>query len=266
VERYVAFLRGMNLGGRRIKNEQLRSEFEALGMDEVACFRASGNVVFVAEETDETKLAKRIEAGLGEAPGSKAIEASKGKLQIAFLPTAPKVGQRKRALALSSDDDRLAIGGRQLYWLRKAVSRNPSWISTRSLLRSDRSRSGPRARSSRSSSSTSPVDGLPTLGPSIDPRTQLQIGSDRRPQSEDEDCRWGIERQDRYCCQRRDNRAERRRSPPTLAQSCDHVHTPIISATTAAGQPRSKPRAKASFTRWARTSGLSSSETARLAK
>jgi uncharacterized protein (DUF1697 family) len=142
MQRYAAFLRGMNLGGRRIKNEQLHREFEALDLEEVACFRASGNVVFSAGEPDEAKLAGRIEAGLGEAlryevpvylrgadelrdiaehePFEQgALEASKGKLQIAFLPTAPKAGERKRALALSTDDDRLAIDGRQLYWLPK---------------------------------------------------------------------------------------------------------------------------------------------------
>ena len=32
MERYVAFLRGMNLGGRRIKNEELKREFEQLGL------------------------------------------------------------------------------------------------------------------------------------------------------------------------------------------------------------------------------------------
>src|SRR6185436_2515991 len=142
MKRYVAFLRGMNLGGRRIKNEQLRKEFEALDLSEVACFRASGNVVFAAEEGDEKKLRSRIEAGLGEALGYEvpvylrgedelraiaahepfkpgALKTSKGKLQIAFLSAAPKAGKRKEALTLSSDDDLLAIDGRQLYWLPK---------------------------------------------------------------------------------------------------------------------------------------------------
>jgi uncharacterized protein (DUF1697 family) len=142
MQRYVAFLRGMNLGGRRIKNEQLRREFEALEFAEVACFRASGNVVFSVGKADEAKLVRRIEAGLGEALGYEvpvylrgedelrgvaeyepfkpaAMEASKGKLQIAFLPAAPKIGERKEVLALSTDDDRLAIDGRQLYWLPK---------------------------------------------------------------------------------------------------------------------------------------------------
>ena len=142
MESYVAFLRAMNLGGRRIKNEELQAEFEALGFAEVGCFRASGNVVFSAGEKDEAKLTKEIEAGLGEALGyevrvflrsaaelraiaaqepfeAKALKASKGKLQVVFLEEKPKAAARKRALGLASEDDRLAIEGRELYWLPK---------------------------------------------------------------------------------------------------------------------------------------------------
>jgi uncharacterized protein (DUF1697 family) len=142
MESYVAFLRGMNLGGRRIKNEELRAEFEELGFSGAGCFRASGNVIFTAGEKSEAKLAKQIEAGLGEALGyevpvflrsaaelraiaaqapfdAKALKASKGKLQVVFLTREPKAAARKRALALASDDDCLAIEGRELYWLPK---------------------------------------------------------------------------------------------------------------------------------------------------
>jgi uncharacterized protein (DUF1697 family) len=140
MERYVAFLRGMNLGGRRIKNEGLKQEFDELGLSDISCFRASGNVIFATGERDEEKLKLRIEAGLGESLGYKVpvflrnaaeleavseqepfdaalVDASKGKLQVAFLSSAPKVKARKEALALASDKDRLAIDGRELYWL-----------------------------------------------------------------------------------------------------------------------------------------------------
>jgi uncharacterized protein (DUF1697 family) len=136
---HVAFLRGMNLGGRRIKNEELRAEFEALGFADVACLRASGNVVFSAKGS-ESKLSDQIEAGLGEALGYEVpvflrsakelsalaahepfdvakVKASKGKLQVALLPRKPTTKACKQALAEASDDDRLAIEGRELYWL-----------------------------------------------------------------------------------------------------------------------------------------------------
>ena len=137
---YVAFLRGMNLGYRRLKNPQLRSAFEALGLGNVATFRASGNVVFESEEKDEAALTETIEAGLGEALGyevpvylrsgaevtavaarepfeAKEVEASKGKLQVTFLAAKPNAKARKAALAHSTEEDRLALIGRELYWL-----------------------------------------------------------------------------------------------------------------------------------------------------
>lgn len=136
---HVAFLRGMNLGGRRIKNEELMAEFEALGFADVACFRASGNVVFSAKGS-EAKLMAQIEAGLGEALGYEVpvflrgaqelsalaahepfdlakVKASKGKLQVALLAKKPAAKARTQALAEASDEDRLAIEGRELYWL-----------------------------------------------------------------------------------------------------------------------------------------------------
>jgi uncharacterized protein (DUF1697 family) len=140
VDRYVAFLRGMNLGGRRIANEQLRSRFEALGCKEVATFRASGNVIFASEGESVAKLASHLEDGLADALGyevpvflrsagevsaiaayepfdAKRVAASKGKLQVALLLKKPPPATAKKALAMSTDEDRLAIERRELYWL-----------------------------------------------------------------------------------------------------------------------------------------------------
>ena len=142
MERYVAFLRGMNLGNRRIKNEELRREFEALGFGDVSCFRASGNVIFAATRDDEAALTAQIEAGLGEALGyevpvflrsadelraiaahepfgARELSKSKGRLQVVFLSSEPSKADRKAALGLPTDDDRIAIAGRELYWLPK---------------------------------------------------------------------------------------------------------------------------------------------------
>ncbi len=140
MERYVAFLRGMNLGKRRIKNEELRAEFEALGFEEVATFRASGNVIFGAPKQSESALTKMIEAGLGDALGyevpvflrscaevaaiaaqepfdAKAVAASKGKLQVTMLAKKPAAAASKKVLALATDEDSLAIVARELFWL-----------------------------------------------------------------------------------------------------------------------------------------------------
>ncbi len=140
MERYVAFLRGMNLGKRRIKNDELRAEFETLGFAGIATFRASGNVIFAAESKSEGALTQTIEAGLGEALGyevpvflrsceevaaiaaeepfpAKLVAASKGKLQVTMLPKKPTAAACRQVLALATDEDQLAVEGRELFWL-----------------------------------------------------------------------------------------------------------------------------------------------------
>jgi uncharacterized protein (DUF1697 family) len=68
-EKYVAFLRGINLGKRRVKNDQLSQIFGSLGFEDVKVLIASGNVVFSTDERDEAKLTKTVELGLEAALG-----------------------------------------------------------------------------------------------------------------------------------------------------------------------------------------------------
>jgi len=137
---YAAFLRGINVGGHRVKAPELCTVFEELGCTEVSAFRASGNVVFDAVAGSEDKLARRIEGGLEKALGYEVavflrsaketlaiaehepfdpalVEKSKGKLQVAMLASKPGAKARKEVLAHGTEDDRLAFGARELYWL-----------------------------------------------------------------------------------------------------------------------------------------------------
>lgn len=137
---YAAFLRGMNLGRRRITNDELCRAFAAIGFADARSFRASGNVAFAAPRARPATLAGRIERGLArelgyavptyvrtaaemrailaQRPFSDAQLASgKGKLQVGLLARAPGAGARRRVLAMASDDDLLAIEGAELYWL-----------------------------------------------------------------------------------------------------------------------------------------------------
>jgi uncharacterized protein (DUF1697 family) len=137
--RYVAFLRGMNLGGRRITNEDLCAAFGRLGFEGAAAFLASGNVVFDAADEEEA-VARRVQAGLAEELGYRvptflrsaeevfAVAAARpfeersghdqrGKLQVIFLQQAPGASDAKTALALDSEDDWLALEERELFWL-----------------------------------------------------------------------------------------------------------------------------------------------------
>jgi uncharacterized protein (DUF1697 family) len=141
MNRYVAFLRGMNLGKRRIKNEELQRHFEEMGFEEVATFRASGNVIFLDPGKEaEAKLAARVEDELDERLGyevpvflrsieevaaiaalrpfdAKEVAKSQGKLQISLLFKQPTAAQRKKILAFATDEDLLAVEGREIYWL-----------------------------------------------------------------------------------------------------------------------------------------------------
>jgi len=136
--RYVAFLRGMNLGGRRITNPELCAAFERLGYEEVSAFLASGNVVFEAAG-EETKLRRELEAGLAEELGYEvptflrsanqvggvvAHEAfaerdgadARGKLQVVFLQKKPSPEGAGLVASLDGDDDWLELMGREIFW------------------------------------------------------------------------------------------------------------------------------------------------------
>ncbi len=63
--KYVAFLRGINVGGKKlIKMEDLRRVVESLGLRNVSTFIQSGNVIFEASATDRSALTKKIEKKL----------------------------------------------------------------------------------------------------------------------------------------------------------------------------------------------------------
>jgi uncharacterized protein (DUF1697 family) len=141
VERYVAFLRGINLGNRRVKSPELIGHFEAMGFEDVATFRASGNVVFVDPDRDtEAKVQARVEAGLEEALGydvatflrsakevaeiaardpfdAKVIKASKGKPQVVLLGRKPGAKAKKALEEIAPDGDLMVVEGRELHWL-----------------------------------------------------------------------------------------------------------------------------------------------------
>jgi len=60
--RYIALLRGINVGGNTmIKMDELRKAFEALGFERVVSYINSGNLAFDARKTSEANLVKKIE-------------------------------------------------------------------------------------------------------------------------------------------------------------------------------------------------------------
>jgi uncharacterized protein (DUF1697 family) len=139
--RCAAFLRGMNLGRRRLANADLRRHVEALGFVDVATFRASGNVIFTAPRDEAlADVARRLEHGLREALAYEVpvfarsaeqvrsiassepfaadeLAAAKGKPQVMLLTRAPSAAARSAALALAPDEDRFVFRATELHWL-----------------------------------------------------------------------------------------------------------------------------------------------------
>lgn len=133
---HVAFLRGMNLGGRRLTNDTLRGAFEAIGFPGVQTVRASGNVIL--DHAEDSELVARIERGLeaqlgypvptivrtvaavrqvAEFDGLEPRGVDGGKLQVTLLQHAPTAEVRAAVLAHATPDDQLAFGDAELFWL-----------------------------------------------------------------------------------------------------------------------------------------------------
>jgi len=136
--RYVAFLRGINVGGHVVAKDALCKPFTALGLEDVESFIASGNVIFTARSgsapTWEKRLAERLEKALGYEVATfvrtgkevAAIAAAKpfreplragGSLLVAFLDRAPGAPERKALEAFRSPTNDFVVTGRELYWL-----------------------------------------------------------------------------------------------------------------------------------------------------
>lgn len=163
---WVAFLRGMNLGGRRITNDELCAHVGALGFESVSAYQASGNVLFEADAGDAETIAARLERGLTAAldyevpsfvrsadavvdladcrPFTDDLRVEGRKIQVALLRRPADASKRREAEAHGSDDDllvareteifwapRLGVGRSELDW--KAIERAVGLVTVRTL-------------------------------------------------------------------------------------------------------------------------------------
>jgi uncharacterized protein (DUF1697 family) len=150
---YLAFLRGINLGNRRMEMAQLRTLFEELGFTNVATFIASGNVIFTSKTTDTPKLEKQIEAKLEKSLGYEVDTFVRTRTEVAaiaacnpftradrenpahtihtgFLHAALTPVQRGGLLACRTETDEFCVAGREFYWLCRIRSHESKvWAS-----------------------------------------------------------------------------------------------------------------------------------------
>jgi uncharacterized protein (DUF1697 family) len=139
--KYVALLRGINVGGKNmIKMETLRATFESLGYENVKSYINSGNLVFETRKTDDRKLAKTIHDAIQKDFGfdisvmvrsMKEIEEivknnpfdgqfdNHKYLHVFFLDSELSNGQRELIDSITNENERIEVHGRTLYCLLK---------------------------------------------------------------------------------------------------------------------------------------------------
>lgn len=139
--RYIAFLRAINVGGHTIKMDSLRRLFGEMGFGNVRTVIASGNVIFEAGSDDAHALEQTIAAGLEAAlgypvaafirtpaevvaiaarwPFATAEQDTPHTLFIAFLAAPPDEASRARLLACTTEVDAFHVDDREVFWLRR---------------------------------------------------------------------------------------------------------------------------------------------------
>ena len=138
--RYVAFLRAVNVGGRRVvKMQDLKKAFESLPVKNVETFIASGNVIFDASVKDPAALERRTERCLRAAlgydvgtyirsidevadiahlrPFSQSALTHGAVVHVGFLPGAPGAAERRQLMSLVTDIDDFHVSQREVHWL-----------------------------------------------------------------------------------------------------------------------------------------------------
>jgi uncharacterized protein (DUF1697 family) len=139
--RYIALLRGVNVGGKNmIKMETLREMVASLGFSNVKTYVNSGNVAFDAKKASDTTIAKKIRDAIEKELGMdisvmvrstdeiKEIIAKNpydGQfendkyLHIFFLNEELSKENRDRLLENNSDVEFIAVEGRTIYYMLK---------------------------------------------------------------------------------------------------------------------------------------------------
>lgn len=131
--RFVAFLRGVNLGKRQTKSADLKAVFESLGFEGVRTLISSGNVLF---ETDAAtglrgKTEKALEAHFGFEIGvvlrslgelkamidSKPFAKAKGDVALHVLLVAEAMSPKPKLTGVVGDYDVARVDEREIYFV-----------------------------------------------------------------------------------------------------------------------------------------------------
>ncbi len=137
--KYVAFLRGINVGGKnKIKMETLREICGSLGFENVKTYINSGNVIFEMMKSDDQKLAATIENAIEKEfalkikvimrivseikdiiannPFAGQFENDKD-LHVLFLDEELPDEKRRILLSNNNENEMFAVGNREIFCL-----------------------------------------------------------------------------------------------------------------------------------------------------
>lgn len=141
MSRCIAFLRAVNVGGRIVKMDALKGQFETLGLANVSTFIASGNVLFDTRARDMAALEQKIEKQLLGAFGFEvhsfvrsaaevtAIAACRpfdaheleqaASFVVGFVARPFDAAQQKIVKGFNNELDAFQAQGRELYWMSR---------------------------------------------------------------------------------------------------------------------------------------------------
>ncbi|MEO8482849.1 MAG: DUF1697 domain-containing protein [Acidobacteriota bacterium] len=143
----IALLRAINVGGRVVKMDQLRSIVAAEGFSQVETFIASGNVIVEGRASQAAKTELAIERALARVlgygvtafvrtddeisdvsahePFDAAHVARAATFCVAFLKDQPDDQQVGRLMDLRSDAHDFHVRGREIFWLSRLNQSDP---------------------------------------------------------------------------------------------------------------------------------------------
>jgi uncharacterized protein (DUF1697 family) len=152
MSRWVALLRGINVGGNNlIKMQDLKACFEENGFSDVATYIQSGNVLFSSTGGARAKLAQRVERMLSQtfgyaasvvlrdraqmqkivskAPKGFGSEPTKYRYDVAFLKESLTAAAALEEVPIAPGVDRAHAGTGVLYFSRLAAKATQSKIN-----------------------------------------------------------------------------------------------------------------------------------------
>lgn len=106
MNQYIAFLRGINLGKRRIKMPELQRRFKQLKFANVSTLIASGNVIFESRRADATKVEEQIEQHLARELGYEVDTFVRTRRAVMAIATAEPFSEADMA----SDANTINVG------------------------------------------------------------------------------------------------------------------------------------------------------------